>query len=698
MTPCHASQSPDLRASYPLSAMLASTTPCVPPPDLHAPPSIPSYSSPLLSLVSPFHNALLPSPTFPSMHPSLFDISLSPFFSSRSPFFFTQPHLAHPLGQQFKVRLMPAQRTALRCCCHCPPRRPTPTTAAAAAADVAVPAVKLPASPSRGVSGSGRSQARAGGGRAGAGEQGVVQAFVPTRRHANQLALTVAKHRTLLPHAHPLALRTSHHPLPAAAAAAVGGLAAFIERSPSRRLCHHPLLPPDASPPPPPSALSPTSLLSPAPALPLSFPLPMLLLTLLLAAAAAAAPHGTATTIPDCAPPASPPPTACNLLLPPAPAFLSAPPPAQICAVLIPPFGCALFLAASFRARRFRLGGTNVRAAFGSALPRKHVPVLLPLHEPEDKAQQQQPRPDPPIATAAAAAAAGAGNEEAEPRVAGGVVRGDAVARAEHQGERHVYKSGESLSSLATTTSISAALFCPSYGAPRLDVHTPPYAILYPTDWSKQYVLLVREFSTTGPIRHLSSENGVVLTMKREEMAGGEGERVAALEAKLREQGEEMGALKAELARMRAAAERQAAEVAEVKATVAHSEARINDVELALAALTNSKTGERRDEPDEGGARKKRKPEESPGKEGDMAGAAAGTEPTLTVGGSAAEGQRNEAESESEEEWGANGEEDFDAEAELQELCDRVVALEKNGPGAKTWEVSASSVYLVFSF
>ncbi|CAI5476436.1 unnamed protein product [Closterium sp. Yama58-4] len=137
-----------------------------------------------------------------------------------------------------------------------------------------------------------------------------------------------------------------------------------------------------------------------------------------------------------------------------------------------------------------------------------------------------------------------------------------------------------------------------------------------------------------------------------------------------------------------------AAEVAEVKATAAHSEARINDAELALAALTNSKTGERRDERDEGGARKKRKPEESPGKEGEMAGAAVGTEHKLAVGGSAAEGKLDEAESESEEEWGANGEEDFDAEAELQELCNRVVALEKD---AKTWEATPSETRMDLS-
>ncbi|CAI5977820.1 unnamed protein product [Closterium sp. NIES-65] len=102
-----------------------------------------------------------------------------------------------------------------------------------------------------------------------------------------------------------------------------------------------------------------------------------------------------------------------------------------------------------------------------------------------------------------------------------------------------------------------------------------------------------------------------------------------------------------------------------------------------------------RAEREESSAGKRRKREEPAGKEGNMTGAAAGTEPK--VGGSAAEGQGDSAEiekmagsdSESKEEWGANGEEDFDVGAELQELCDRVVALETNGPGAKTWEVSA---------
>ncbi|CAI5977821.1 unnamed protein product [Closterium sp. NIES-65] len=127
----------------------------------------------------------------------------------------------------------------------------------------------------------------------------------------------------------------------------------------------------------------------------------------------------------------------------------------------------------------------------------------------------------------------------------------------------------------------------------------------------------------------------MVLKVQLGEMAGGEGERVAALEAKLREQGDaigeeakgigaqplkgardnvfaaieveemkaqvdaargeasevrgEVGTLKAELAQMRASVERQAAEVAYVKATAAHSEARINHVELALAAIKKSR-------------------------------------------------------------------------------------------------------------
>ncbi|CAI5977778.1 unnamed protein product [Closterium sp. NIES-65] len=135
--------------------------------------------------------------------------------------------------------------------------------------------------------------------------------------------------------------------------------------------------------------------------------------------------------------------------------------------------------------------------------------------------------------------------------------------------------------------------------------------------------------------------NGMVLTLKMEETAGGVGERVATLEAKLREQGGAMAAMQRDMADMRhamallkgmgatgalgeksagewagngsdsreaaegigaqpvkgvlvaievgevkaAAAERQVAEVAYVKATAAHSKARINDVELALTAI-----------------------------------------------------------------------------------------------------------------
>ncbi|CAI5489070.1 unnamed protein product [Closterium sp. Naga37s-1] len=191
-------------------------------------------------------------------------------------------------------------------------------------------------------------------------------------------------------------------------------------------------------------------------------------------------------------------------------------------------------------------------------------------------------------------------------------------------------------------------------------------------------------------------------------MAGGmdeRDERVAALEAKLRDQGDAMAALKREMDDMRRA---MAAEVAYVKATAAHSEARINDVELALATIKDGRAEKMREERNEGSGGKRRKRDESPGKEGRMAAPAAGTEPKLTVGGSAAEGKgdkvesekatesENAAESESEEEWGANGEEDFDVEAELQELCYRVVALEertaveelRKDVGGKTWEAA----------
>ncbi|CAI5971753.1 unnamed protein product [Closterium sp. NIES-64] len=187
--------------------------------------------------------------------------------------------------------------------------------------------------------------------------------------------------------------------------------------------------------------------------------------------------------------------------------------------------------------------------------------------------------------------------------------------------------------------------------------------------------------------------------LMKEEMASGVDERVAALEAKLREQGDAMAAMQRDMADMRRT---MAAEVESTKG-------RINDLEAELAAFKDGRAEKSRDEREESSAGKRRKREESPGKEvemalaaeggevageGGIAGAAADAEPKLTVGGSAAEGKGDEAESESEEEWGANGEEDFDGEAELQELCDRVVALEKRtaveelrkAVGGKTWE------------
>ncbi|CAI5499466.1 unnamed protein product [Closterium sp. Naga37s-1] len=293
------------------------------------------------------------------------------------------------------------------------------------------------------------------------------------------------------------------------------------------------------------------------------------------AAVAAAGPHATATTtIPDS--PASPPPSAGNILLP---LFIRAPAHADLRRFDPPPWRLAASPAPLSIARN------DVRVRGESDLPRNHVPVPLPLREPADK-RQQQPRPDPPTAAAAAAAAAaGAGKEEAEPRVArGGGLRGG---------------------------------FALPHGVLRDLRAAPPLLNAAPSHVLRQ----------ATPVRQRSSENGMVLTVKREEMAGGEGERVAALEAKLREQGDamaamqrDMGALKAELARMRVAAERRAAEVVNVNATAAHSEARINDVELALAAinLKDGRAGESRAEREAGSAGKRRKREELPGKEVEM--------------------------------------------------------------------------------
>ncbi|CAI5971735.1 unnamed protein product [Closterium sp. NIES-64] len=115
--------------------------------------------------------------------------------------------------------------------------------------------------------------------------------------------------------------------------------------------------------------------------------------------------------------------------------------------------------------------------------------------------------------------------------------------------------------------------------------------------------------------------------------AGNQGAGVEAARAEARdavgEMREEMGALKAELAQLKGSAETTGGRGRHVKASGEKSRA----------------------EREESSAGKRRKREEPAGKEGNMTGAAAGTEP--------------------------------------KELCDRVVALETNGPGAKTWEVSA---------
>ncbi|CAI5476428.1 unnamed protein product [Closterium sp. Yama58-4] len=178
------------------------------------------------------------------------------------------------------------------------------------------------------------------------------------------------------------------------------------------------------------------------------------------------------------------------------------------------------------------------------------------------------------------------------------------------------------------------------------------------------------------------------------ETAGGVGERVAALEAKLREQGGEMAALKAEIARMRAAAERQAAEVAEVKATAVHSEARINDAELALAAIKDERKAEKIREEREAGSGEghgggeiregKRRKWDEAGNEEEMADAPAGAGRAVIAGDDAAEGERYEAEREGEAEEEEKGE---DLDDEVQNLRARVEALEEtNTGGGKLWE------------
>ncbi|CAI5489093.1 unnamed protein product [Closterium sp. Naga37s-1] len=230
--------------------------------------------------------------------------------------------------------------------------------------------------------------------------------------------------------------------------------------------------------------------------------------------------------------------------------------------------------------------------------------------------------------------------------------------------------------------------------------------------------------------------NGMVLKVQLAEMAGGVGERVAAMEAKLREQGDAMAAMQRDLAetrramalfkgmvatgalgegagkgsavgsgeggkrgtrrvrcagRTRAAAERQAAEVAYVKATAAHSEARINDVELALAAIKEGQAKKIRAEREAGSAgeyadaerregKKRKRNEACKQEEMEDAPAGAGLGP-FAVGG-ALGGNRVEANRK-----GKAKEEDN----ELQGLRARVEALEKTSDGgSKIWEVSAN--------
>ncbi|CAI5488927.1 unnamed protein product [Closterium sp. Naga37s-1] len=236
--------------------------------------------------------------------------------------------------------------------------------------------------------------------------------------------------------------------------------------------------------------------------------------------------------------------------------------------------------------------------------------------------------------------------------------------------------------------------------------------------------------------------NGMVLKVQLAEMAGGVGERVAAMEAKLREQGDAMAAMQRDLAETRramalfkgmvatgalgegagkgseseeaaegigaprtnafaaleleevkaqAAAERQAAEVAYVKATAAHSEARINDVELALAAIKEGQAKKIRAEREAGSAgeyadaerregKKRKRNEACKQEEMEDAPAGAGLGP-FAVGG-ALGGNRVEANRK-----GKAKEEDN----ELQGLRARVEALEKTSDGgSKIWEVSAN--------
>ncbi|CAI5537651.1 unnamed protein product [Closterium sp. Naga37s-1] len=139
---------------------------------------------------------------------------------------------------------------------------------------------------------------------------------------------------------------------------------------------------------------------------------------------------------------------------------------------------------------------------------------------------------------------------------------------------------------------------------------------------------------------------------------------------------------------MRAEAQRQAAEVAYVKGAAVCTEGHINDVKLELAALKAGAADKSRGEREESSAEEhagaeRRKREGSLGKEGEVACAAAGIDSKLTTACSGSEEKGEEEERESEEEWEANGEA-VDTEAELQEVWERVEALEETSP--KTWE------------
>ncbi|CAI6008847.1 unnamed protein product [Closterium sp. NIES-65] len=137
--------------------------------------------------------------------------------------------------------------------------------------------------------------------------------------------------------------------------------------------------------------------------------------------------------------------------------------------------------------------------------------------------------------------------------------------------------------------------------------------------------------------------NGMVLKVQLEEMAGGVGERVAALETKLREQGDAMAALKRR------------------RRTRMH-------VELALAALKDGRAEKNLDERKEASAgeharaerreKKRRKRDDAEaGKEVEMADSPSVVRPLIALGG-APEGKGDAAEREGDELEEENDEEE----------------------------------------